>query len=541
MAFSLQSDEKIELDNGQYKPVEKKSKGFSYVSDEEEKIKESFKNVGVKTDKTSYRVNIPELDPSLQGDLSFNWKAAYEAETGNKLENTVEDNKKLGQYILSKVGSDDKLQELAYKMHLYNPNIESWSEFIQSDNGKQFSKAISDMGTVKTAQDVENVWEDGTFANTLTKLMLPVSRTYAKENYKNIDDDKMKRALAFDIGSNAIMTGLGGRIAGLLGKPIVGYAIDNAAAPVLTELGNMAVNDENVSDAAKNALLGIATNFATPRKMASGSNRIFSLVNPPKTAKGIAQQAANKAANETRAIVKEIRSGKAWPSKLPEQIAEYNPETGYDIVNTNEVRNTAEAVYPGNIVLMKTVPNSKKDWLKNQLGMEGNMTNITIEDPIQVTESITREQLERMRPETVLDAKNVVRSKKQGTVDTNGKTYKIRNTEQYREKLNEAKKHYIESLHKHGDLRDLTDGELMLLGKSIKESKLNYVNNKYIDPVANGVLGTYMTNMWGRPEFGQHLLNGVIPLRSILTDDSDTTSQNLAPNIQYLLQLNNKN
>lgn len=541
MPFDVQSDEEIELDNGQYKPVEKKSKGFSAVSDEEEEIKKNFENVGVKTDKTSYRINIPELDPSLQGDLSFNWKAAYEAETGNKLEDTVEDNKKLGQYILSKVGSDDKLQELAYKMHLYNPNTESWSEFIQSDNGKQFSKAISDMGTVKTAQDVENVWEDGTFANTLTKLMLPVSRTYAKENYKNIDDYKMNTAVGFDIANNLLMmTGLGGRIAGLLGKPNVGYVIDNAAAPVLTELGNIAFNDENVSDAAKNAFLGIATNIATPRKLFIGSNKILSLAKPPKTFEDFLQKSANQSANETRAVLKEMRSGKAWAEELPEKIPQYNPETDYvDLVNVK--RNTDDVAYPGDFILKKMVPNSKKDWLKNKLGMEGNMKEITIEDPSKVTNSITSEQIKRMRPNVLLDAKGFASSNKQGTVDIDGIRYKIKDTELYKAKVNEAQKHYIESLQKNGDLRDLTDDDLMFLGKSIKETKLNYIKNKYIDPVSKGLLGTYMTNMWGRPEYGQRLLNGFIPLRSILSDDSDTTTtQKLAPNIQYLLQLNNK-
>lgn len=535
----LKTDDELEAEK-KFTSRELEKNKATLLTDEElqaqKELEKRFRNAGVKTDKTVTRIDLPSLEG--EHEFSFDWLSAYERSTGNKLSNTPEDVKKLDQWILGQMGSIETrpLQEVAYDLKIYNPNIESWSDFLDSQNGKEFKKMIADTRAYKQEQDIKNIWDDKSVASKIVNLTMPVTKEYAKQNWKSLptsyselfENPKIAAPMVFDAATNTIMMGIPGRVAGLVGKPLVGYIADNAASPIITEAGQMIFNDKELTEAAKDAGLGVVTNFATPRKMAMAGNRAIGMISPPKTAESLAKAEANKAANETRNVIREIQSGKPYVVNTPKTLS--NKEAKELGLVLDEGEELIEET--GGKVLKKQVPATKKDMVKKLFGMDYTPKEITITNPLETIEAIPEEQLKKMKPETLYKSKSL-KSKEKGKVTSEGKEYKIRDNEQYREKVKEAEKHYIESLEKHGNLSGLTREDKLLLGLDKEESLYNYLANKWMKPVAEGVVGNYGTNLWGRPEFGQSIIRSILPF--VDSDNKEDENKSKVFTKEYLL------
>lgn len=518
----------------------KKESGILPTDDEIEeceKVEKRFRNAGATPDKTVTRIDLPSLEG--EHDFTFDWKSAYEKVNNKELSNTPEDVKKLDQWILGQMGKieHENLQKVAFDLKLYNPEVEEWDEFLSTKYGQEFKKMLADTRAYKQEQDIKNIWDDKSVANKIVNLTMPVTKEYAKQNWKTLptsyselaENPKMAAPIVFDAATNAIMMGIPGRAAGLVGKPLVGYVADNAAAPIITEAGQMLFNDKELPEAAKDAGLGVATNFVTPRKLTTAGNRVIGVVKPPKTAESLAKAEANKAANETRAVIREIQSGKPYVVNTPKTLS--NEEAKAMGIVLDEGEELIEET--GGKVLKKQVPATKKDYIKKLFGMDYTPKEITITNPLETIEAIPEEQLKKMKPETLYKSKSL-KSKEKGKVTEDGKKYKIRDNEQYRKKVKEAEKHYIESLQKHGNLSGLTREDKLLLGLDKEESMYNYLANKWLEPVAEGVAGTYGTNLWGRPEFGQSIVRSVFPFVDS-DDDKEDEMKSKVFTKEYLL------
>ena len=73
-----------------------------------------------------------------KGGFKFNWRDAYEQSKGEKLKATEADAKKLQEFINSNIfniDDDVKLQQIAYNLHMYNPNTMDWTNFINAERG----------------------------------------------------------------------------------------------------------------------------------------------------------------------------------------------------------------------------------------------------------------------------------------------------------------------------------------------------------------------------------------------------------------------
>lgn len=572
MAFKS-FDENEEIDVNQ-----SSTGGFKGKSDEELDLEKLLKLVDeTAVDKAGYRIEIPELNPNVQNDLSFNWRAAYEAETGKKLDYTIEDEKTLGQYILSKVNSKDNLIKLAHDMHLFSTKDgQSWADFIQTPNGKELMKAVNDIAKIKQHEDIENIWNDGTASNVLTQLTLPVARNYAMENYENLptsytdmasamfDGDraadawKFTGALGFDGLSNIAMMGLGGKVGNKVASkavaPYLSFGIDNTAAPVITESGNIIMNNEDISDALKNVLLGISTNLATPRKLNTGLHKIGVLGNVEKNAEAQAQAMANQAANRSRAIEKQIRSGKPyWVEKphividdIMDNIKFYKP-ADFDLndvfynsdnilkamPNEYSLKNDAKNLYGILTTDIKKLDNpfkNKRTLKQKGLDIDEEGRILQPEEAIKQNDVITPADVAAYKEGIPLrrDRETFAHDVERDLLDKNIKSVRAEKI------VNKAKT----SLEKHGDLSDLKPDELYILGQTNKETLYNYLSDKYGKEIMDGILSNYGTNLWGRPEFGQRIWNGIFPVRDYLMSEDDSKQTNLSPNIQYLLKLN---
>lgn len=500
---------------------------FSLLTDEEiekeNELKDRMARAGVR-DNSFTAIDLPSLEG--EHEFTFNWRKAYENVNNKELSNTPNDVQELDRWILGQMGRVERenLQKVAAGLRLYNPVVDKWDAFLSSDKGQEFKKMLADTRAYKQEQDVKNIWDDKSVANKIVNLTMPVTKEYAKQNWKTLptsyselaENPKMAAPIVFDAATNAIMMGIPGRAAGLVGKPLVGYVADNAAAPIITEAGQMLFNEKDLPEAAKDAGLGVVTNFVTPRKIATASNRAIGVVKPPKTAESLAKAEANKAANETRAVMREIQSGKPYVVNTPKSLSNEEAKA-MGIVLDEGVELIEET---GGKVLKKQVPATKKDYIKKLFGIDFTPKEITITNPLETIEAIPEEQLKKMKPETLYKSKSL-KSKEKDIVTVDGKKYKIRDTEQYREKVKEAEKHYIESLQKHGNLSGLTREDKLLLGLDKEESMYNYLANEWMKPVAEGVAGTYGTNLWGRPEFGQSLVRSVFPFVDSDDDKED--------------------
>lgn len=285
------------------------------------------KELMIKQGKDPYVRPVSEVpDDVAEGyGFKFNWKDAYEKENGTPLRATEADAQKLRKYIDSKMyDAEDpvKLQQVAYNMHLWNPNTSSWSEFIQSEQGDRFREYLGDVQKYQKDKAVEKIFsgEDPTTVNypiigptdiplsgPAVDFMLPVSKEYAKNNYEQIDGaGDLAGPLAIDGIANLAMMDLG---KGLFTAPKLSKIYGNVAAPAITEVGQYAFNDKPLSQAAVGTLEGTLVNAGTPLAINRGGNwleRVFGGGNSS------VNSVLNRAANKSREVAKKKKDGWIW-------------------------------------------------------------------------------------------------------------------------------------------------------------------------------------------------------------------------------------
>ena len=440
--------------------------------------------------------------------FKFNWRDVYEQTKGEKLRATEADAKKLHEFINSNmfnIDDDVKLQQIAYNLHMYNPNTMTWSDFINSEQGEEFKKYLEDVRKMQTEKAVEDIWESkddksfgDKFSTAAVNFMLPVSKEYAKNHY-NDKDFSIAGPLMTDAAANLVMVGPGGVTKTLptkaavkaekaLNKPLVSFLYGNVAAPTITETGNTIFNNESIPEALARTAEGTAINIGTPRileGMLSSAGRGI-----PKGDNRSVQKMIDEAANKAEKIFSDMKKGKPFPFNIGDipggnAYLRGNNSGGFDIYPTN-------------------VPTSEKYWPRiDTVGIPAANANAT--DKVNNIEFYS---IKDMPAEAVtVDEFNQLM---QGLPFSRGKIGKSRfanilkaSQDTGKEQLeNDLLLKKAMALAKDGDLHSLTPANLRQLGFSDKESFMNWLIRSIKNNMPETVQ-TYLTNAAGRPEFGR--------------------------------------
>ena len=411
------------------------------------------------------------------GGFKFNWRDAYEQSKGEKLRATEADAKKLQEFINSNmfnVNDDVKLQQIAYNLHMYNPNTMTWSEFINSEQGDEFKKYLDDVRKAQTEHAVNDIWE-GKDKSKLVDFMLPVSKEYAKNHY-NDEDFSMVGPLMTDVGSNLIMTGpslpskVGTNVAKVMNKPLVSFLYGNVAAPAVTETGNAVFNDESIPEAFARTAEGAAVNIGTPRileGMLSSAGRGL-----PKGNSRAVQKMIDESANKAAEVNNKIKSGTPYP-KLDKNGKRVGPFE-YDVKDKS-----------GKVI---------KRYSSDPVASKAN------------NKSYSYKSLSEM-PNTEVISDSDYLASLQGLPFTRGKKDFVQESIGFAQDKDASSIADLtllkaKSLAKDGDLRNLTPAQIRQLGFANKESLMNYLLRS-VKTNTPETLATYMTNAAGRPEFGR--------------------------------------
>lgn len=419
--------------------------------------------------------------------FNFNWRNAYENVKNEKLRPTEADAKKLQDFINSNmydVNDDVNLQQIAYNLHMYNPNTMKWTDFIKSDQGTEFKKYIEDLKKAQIDKRVEDIWngkDDKTFGDKVStaimNFMLPVSKEYAKKHY-NDKDFSLTGPLMTDAVANLIMLGpgaaealpskVGVHVAKVMNRPLISTIYGNVAAPAITEAGNVIYNDESIPEALARTVEGTAINIGTPRileGMLSSAGRGLP-VGESRSVQKMIDEAANKAAK----IQDDIRKGKPYS---------FNMEGQPGPIEFIQVTKDGKKFYSSDI------PTSQNDWPSRKFESIKDMP----------AEAVTLEEFSQLKQGIPFlrgkDGNNKFANTLKSIQDTGA--------EHLQDDLI-AKK--ATALAKDGDLRNLTPVDLRQLGFADKESFMNYLI-RTIKMKSPSTLSTYMTNAAGRPEFGR--------------------------------------
>ena len=441
--------------------------------------------------------------------FKFNWRDVYEQSKGEKLRATEADAKKLQEFIngnMFNVDDDVKLQQIAYNLHMYNPNTMTWSDFINSEQGEEFKKYLEDVRNVQTEKAVEDIWESkddksfgDKFSTAAVNFMLPVSKEYAKNHY-NDKDFSIVGPLAIDAASNLVMTGPGAVTKTLptkaavnaekaLNKPLVSFLYGNVAAPAITETGNAIFNKESIPEALARTVEGTAINIGTPRileGMLSSAGRGI-----PKGDNRSVQKMIDEAANKAEKIFSDIKKGKPFPFTIADipggkAFLQINKAGGVNIYPTN-------------------VPTSTKDWPRaiNVVNSPKVNANASVKNDNtkfysakdMPAEAITADEFNQMMQGLPFSRGKIGKSDFANILKTSQDTGK----EQLENELLLKK---AMALAKDGDLHSLTPANLRQLGFTDKESFMNWLIRSIKNNMPETVQ-TYLTNAAGRPEFGR--------------------------------------
>jgi len=168
-------------------------------------------------------------------------------------------------------------------------------DYTDPKDRKEFLKHLSEMELQRLKNEA---YTPNDAAGMLTQLAYPVSLEHARKT-----DEISGPAIATDLVSQAAMMGAGGAAArGAV--PAIGETgeifANLVAAPIITEAGQVLVNDKDLGDAVKDAGVMAGTNMLAPG-MVKGYGAM--LTNPVKTTeKAGAQRLVNKLVNESEQI-----------------------------------------------------------------------------------------------------------------------------------------------------------------------------------------------------------------------------------------------
>lgn len=196
------------------------------------------------------------------------------------------------------------LNKIATDMHFKMAN-EKWSDFMKSDRFAQFKNYMADVQQYQQDKALDQIWNDKSIANFATDFVAPVSKTYAREHYNDINSvSDMAAPLIADAAMNAAMAS-SSKIAAPLTRfnPVVSKGAEYAVAPVIGEVGQVLVNDKDLQSAARDAAIGTGANYAVPNVMRSLYGKFTRGVNTAMNKPWMtnAQDALDAAVNEAKA------------------------------------------------------------------------------------------------------------------------------------------------------------------------------------------------------------------------------------------------
>jgi fructose-specific component phosphotransferase system IIB-like protein len=433
---------------------------------------------------------------NTNGGFNFNWRQSLDTDVKNDAEGL----KKLEDYRKGKmwdVGDDVNLNNIATEMHFKQAN-EKWTDFINSDRFPEFQNYLKDVQKYQQDKRLNEIWNDE--SNLAVDFMLPVTKEYAKNHYQEIEDvSDIAAPLAFDVGTNVIMAGPGSTA---IKKPLVSAVYGNVAAPALTELGNVVVNDKDIDKALVGTAEGALVNRGTTKFLRGLGNAFKAPIT--NSEKRTVQQMVNNAADEAARVDRLTQKGVPYTANNPtDEVIEYT-----QIIPAK--RNWyGKKVEPAKKVFYSTdVAKSNADF------PSGSRTYKPLQE--MPNEALTREDWNKFvqgKPFIYKDKNKV--GEKIATIQDAGAEYLQAETI--------AKK--ATSLAEHGDLRNLTPAELRQLGFADKESLFNYaLRNLDVFLEENPSIANYLGNMSGRPKFGQRglgtALNTLWPDLGLFKDDS---------------------
>lgn len=446
-------------------------------------------------------------DVVKKGGFKFNWRDAYEQNKGEKLRATEADAKKLQDFINSNmynVDDDIKLKQIAYNLHMFNPNTMKWSDFINSEQGEEFKKYLEDVRKAQTEKAVNNIWSgknDKTaydkFSTKAVDFMLPVSKEYARNHY-NDEDFSIAGPLAFDAAANLVMAGPGAaevlpakaatKVNKVTSRPAVSWLYGNVAAPAITETGNAVFNKESIPEAFVRTAEGTLINVGTPRileGMLSSAGRGL----PTQEGKRKVQKMIDEAANKAAKISDDIDKGKPYQFTTTYAFQD-GVEKGKPYPLKIEVEDSpleyAALTKNGETQFYSTDPTKS-----NAAKPTRHYKSVKDMPP----EAVTADEMTQF-----YQGLPFFRGK--DSDDKFVKTLKLLQdwgSENIQDKLILKK---AQALAKDGDLRSLSPAELRQLGFADKESLMNYLI-RTIKMKTPSTLSSYMTNAAGRPEFGR--------------------------------------
>lgn len=419
-----------------------------------------------------YVKKVAATPDDIQSNFKFNWKNAYENVKNEKLKRTEADAKKLQGFIDSNMYGDDddvKLQQIAYNLHMYNPNTMKWTDFINSDQGEEFKKYLADVQNNQVEKAVSDIWSGKDIGTGVVNFMFPVTKEYAKKHY-NDEDFSVAGPLVADAATNLAMLGPGA-IPGkfVTKKPILSAIYGNALAPAITETGNVIFSNESVPEALVRTGEGVAINLGTPRAVEGAASQLGRGL-PTKDGKRAVQKTIDEAANAAAKIENARSKGKPYP------IATMDRQGRVEFAQ--KTKNGGKKYYSSDVAASeKAHPSRHFESIENM-----------------PPEAVTSEEMTQLR-----QGAPFLRGKAGETDAANlWKEIQDEGAELLKDDLVMKK---AVALAKDGDLRNLTPAELRQLGFNDKESFMNYLIRQV--KMNTPVISSYLTNAVGRPEFGR--------------------------------------
>lgn len=254
---------------------------------------------------------IEYTSPTEGGKYKFNWQQ-YAFRDNPELANAraltpeqIDEIDKARLESMYEVTDKVNLKNIATAMQFMDAR-EDWDEFVKTDRFEQFKNYLADVQQYQQDKALDQIWNDGSIANIVTDFTLPVSKTYAREHYNDINGvSDMAAPLVADAAMNAAMASsskIAAPLARLIGPTKTNFAA-NAVAPVIGEVGQVLVNDKDLKSAARDAAIGTGANYAVPNILRALNSKFTRGVNTAmnKPWKSNAQDALDAAVNEAKA------------------------------------------------------------------------------------------------------------------------------------------------------------------------------------------------------------------------------------------------
>ena len=314
--------------------------------------------------------------PTEGGKYKFNWQQ-YAFRDNPELANAraltpeqIEDIDKARLESMHEVTDNVNLNNIATDMHFKMAN-EKWTDFMKSDRYEQFKNYLADVQQYQQDKALDNIWDDGSIANIVTDFTLPVSKTYAREHYNDINGvSDMAAPLVADATMNAAMAS-SSKIAAPLARfvsPTKTNLAANAVAPVIGEVGQVIVNDKDLKSAARDAAIGTGANYAVPNIMRALTAKFTRGVNTDMNKPWM-----NNAQDALDAAVNEAKAARAVQNNTLTKIAENG--------HVFDTKNKIEYVDPDMAANLTEHPLAREGWrYESNLKQPNKQVNIVTED-----------------------------------------------------------------------------------------------------------------------------------------------------------------